>query len=203
MERPLVADMAGGFAALGAAAFGAVAGISHGVGQKESFKASDWRTPPSGGGGASARAYVHELDRYFKEDQLKAIFDTKGGRSRFGCNDTNCCLHGSEDMIESSHAHFLTQRHQQLQDLSSVPELRRADHFLLRQLDPAIRSARHAVRLKIGDGKVLEALEGAKVRLVRLRDALADLHETTKCETRSHALNFRGGAKGLSAVIWH
>jgi hypothetical protein len=46
--RPLVADMAGGFAALGAAAFGAVGGISHGVGQKESFKASDWKKPPGG-----------------------------------------------------------------------------------------------------------------------------------------------------------
>jgi hypothetical protein len=60
--RALVADMAGGFAALGAAAFGAVGGISHGVGQKESFKASAWKKPPGGGGGASSRAYVHELD---------------------------------------------------------------------------------------------------------------------------------------------
>ncbi|MGE4220489.1 MAG: hypothetical protein AB7G39_13665 [Alphaproteobacteria bacterium] len=71
--RPLVVDMAGGFAALGAAAFGAVGGISHGVGQKETFKAADWRKPPSGGGGASARAYVHELARYFKIDQNQAI----------------------------------------------------------------------------------------------------------------------------------
>ena len=44
-------------------------------------------------------------------------------------------------MIESGYAHFLAQRHRQLDDLSSVPEIRRAEHFLLRHLDPAIRSA--------------------------------------------------------------
>ncbi|MGE4220979.1 MAG: hypothetical protein AB7G39_16155, partial [Alphaproteobacteria bacterium] len=181
--------------------FGAVGGISHGVGQKETFKAADWRKPPSGGGGASARAYVHELDRYFKIDQLQAIFGVKGGRSRFGCNDTNCCPHGSEDMIESSHAHFLTQRHQQLDDLSSIPEARRAEHFLLRHLDPAIRSARHAARLKIADEKVMDALNKTKVRLVRLRDALADLHATGSSDTRSRAVSFRGGAKAVSAVL--
>jgi hypothetical protein len=203
LGRPLVVDMAGGLAALGAAAFGAVAGLSHGVGQKETFKAADWRKPPSGGGGggASARAYVHELDRYFKEDQLQAIFDAKGGRSRFGCNDTKCCPHGGEDMIESGHAHFLTQRHRQLDDLSGVPEARRAEHFLLRHLDPAIRSARHASRLKIADEQVMAAVGEAKMRLVRLRDALADLHETGETETRSRAVSFRGGTKAVSAVL--
>jgi hypothetical protein len=100
-------------------------------------------------------------------------------------------------MIESGYAHFLAQRHRQLDDLSSVPEVRRAEHFLLRHLDPAIRSA----RLKISDEKVLEAVVRAKVRLVRLRDALADLHETSAGETRSRAVSFRGGAKLVSAVL--
>jgi hypothetical protein len=201
ISRPLIVDMAGGFAGLGAAAFGAVAGISHGVGQKESFKAADWRKPPSGGGGAAARAYVHELDRYFKEDQLQAIFAAKGGRSRFGCVDTGCCAHGAEDMIENGHAHFITQRHRQIDDLSAVPEDRRATHFLLRHLDPAIRTARHAAKLKIVDEKVLAAVGQSKTRMVRLRDALADLDEKGASDTRSRAPNFRGGAKAVSAVL--
>lgn len=201
LGRPMVVDMAGGFAALSAAAFGAVAGISHGVGQKETFKAADWKKPPSGGGGASARAYVPELDRYFKEDQLKAIFGAKGGRSRLGCNDTKCCAHGAEDMIESNHAHFITQRHRQLDDLSSVPEARREEHFLLRHLDPAVRSARVASRLKIADEQVKAAVDDAKVRLVRLRDALGDLHEAGGSSSLSRAIAFRGGAKSVSAVL--
>jgi len=201
LNRPLVVDMAGGFAALSAVAFGAVGGISHGVAQKETFKAADWRKAPSGGGGASARAYVHELDRYFKDDQLRALFGAKGGRSRFGCNDTSCCPHGGEDMLENNHVHFLTQRHRQLDDLSGVPETRRAEHFLLRHLDPAVRSARLAARLKITDEQVMAAVGQAKVRLVRLRDALADLQETGTADKRSRAVSFRGGAKAVSAVL--
>jgi hypothetical protein len=199
--RPLIADMAGGFSGLGAVAFGAVGGIGHGVGQKESFRAADWRKPPSSGGGAVTRAYIKELDRYFTEDQLQAIFDAKGGRSRFGCADTSCCQHGAEDMIENSHSHFLTQRHRQIDDLSGVPEDRRVGHFLLRHLDPAVRTARHATRLKILDEKVLMVVTQAKVRMVRLRDALADLDAKGTGETRSRAPNFRGGAKAVSAVL--
>jgi hypothetical protein len=104
-------------------------------------------------------------------------------------------------MIESGHVHFLTQRHRQLDELSSVPEARRAEHFLLRHLDPAIRSARYAARLKISDEKVSEGVTKAKVRLVRLRDALADLHEASASETRSRTVGFRGGAKAVSAVL--
>src|SRR5215211_6800816 len=198
---PLVADGVGGFPALAAVAFGAVGGISHGVAQKESFQAREWKSPPAPGGGGAAEIYVHELDRYFNEDQLNAIFDAKGGKSRFGCNDTNCCRHGPEDMVENAHAHFITQRYRQLDDLSSVPEMRRADHFLLRHLDPAVRSARYAARLRISDEKVADAIDAVKSRLVRLRDALADVHAKEETPTRSRAPGFRGGARKVSAVL--
>ena len=92
-------------------------------------------------------------------------------------------------------------RHRQLDDLPGVPEARRAEHFLLRRLDPAIRSAWYAARLTISDKKGSKAVVKAKVRLVRLRDALADLHETRPAETRSRAVSFRGGAKAVSAVL--
>ena len=200
--RPLVMDLAGGFAGLALTAFGAAGGICHGVGQKESFKSGDWKKVPVGGGGGSAvRVYVHELDRHFKEDQLNALFDAKGGRSRFGCVDTSCCRNGTEDMIGNWHAHFLTQRSRQLDDLSSVPEARRIDHFLLRHLDPAVRSARSAVKLKITDENVLKSVTGAKTRLIRIRDALGDLQAKGVPETRSRAPNFRGGARPINAVL--
>lgn len=200
--RPLVIDLAGGFAGLAVAAFGAAGGLCHGVGQKESFKAGDWKKPPAGGGGGSAvRIYVHELDRYFKEDQLNALFEAKGGRSRFGCVDTSCCRNGTEDMIGNAHAHFLMQRSRQIDDLSSVPEARRVDHFLLRHLDPAVRSARAAVKFKITDEQVLKSVTEAKARLIRIRDALGDLQARGAPETRSQALNFRGGTRPISAVL--
>jgi hypothetical protein len=43
--------------------------------------------------------------------------------------------------------------------------MRRADHFLLRHLDPAVRSARYATRLRIADEKVAAAIDEAKGRL--------------------------------------
>lgn len=199
--RPLVADCAGGFAGLASAAFGAVGAISHGVGQKESFKAADWHKPPQGGGGSATRAYVVELDRYFKEEQLASLFAAKGGRSRFGCSDGSCCPHGGEDMIENAHAHFITQRRRQIDDLSRVPEDRREEHFMLRHLDPAVRSARYAAKLKIADEKVLAAVTEAKARLMRLRDAMADLHAKGPAASRSRSPRFRGGARPISAVL--
>jgi len=202
IDRPLIADGVGGLAGLATIAFGAVGGISHGVGQKESFDASDWKKPSTGaGGGTATRIYVHELDRYFTEDQLNAIFAAKGGRSRFGCNDANCCHHGTEDMIENAHIHFITQRSRQIEDLSRVPELRRGEHFLLRHVDPAVRSARLGNLLRIEDEKVAKAISDAKARLVRLRDALADLQAREDAASRSRTPVFRGGVPSINAAL--
>jgi hypothetical protein len=200
IDRPLIADGVGGFPALAAAAFGAIGGISHGVGQKESFNANRWKRPATSGGGSQVRVYVHELDRYFTASQLNAIFDAKGGRPRFGCNDQSCCRHGTEDMIENSHGHFIRQRSRQLDDLSSVPETRRAEHFLLRHLDPAVRSARLGARLRVSDERVATAISNAKKRLVRLRDALADLQAQNGVVSCSRSPRSRGKTHQIRAM---
>ena len=197
---PFVADCAGGFAALAALAFGAVGGICHGVGQKEGFRSSDWKKPP-GGGGSKRRIYVPELDRHFPEDQLNAIFAAKFGRSRFGCNDTSCCLHGTDDMMENPHAHFITQRNRQLESLSTIPDARRAEHYLLRLLEPAVRSARLGAKLKITDDDTRRLVDDARKRLVALRDTLDDLESGGSIATRSPAVAFRGGGRAVSAVL--
>jgi hypothetical protein len=199
LGRPFVADCAGGFAALAALAFGAVGGICHGVGQKEGFRASDWKKPP-GPGGSKRRIYVPELDRHFTEDQLNAIFAARG-RSRFGCNDPSCCRHGIDDMTENPHAHFITQRSRQLENLSMAPDARRAEHFLLQQLEPAVRSARLGARLKIADDDTRRLVDDARKRLVLLRDALEDLDSRGGIATRSPAVVFRGGGGAVAAML--
>jgi hypothetical protein len=196
---PFVVDCAGGFAALAALAFGAVSGICHGVGQREGFKASDWKKPP-GGGGSKRRIYIPELDQHFTEDQLNAIFAARG-RSRFGCNDASCCRHGIDDMMENPHAHFITQRSRQLDNLSVVPDTRRAEHFLLQQLEPAVRSARLGARLKIADDDTRRLVDDARKRLVSLRDALDDLESRGGVTTRSRAVAFRGGGGVVAAML--
>lgn len=194
IHRPLVADMAGGMCGLAALAAGAVGGLCHGVGQRETFDANRLKNPSRGsGGGTKTRVYVAELDRYFTEDQLNLLLRARGGRSRFLCNAPNCCGRGAEDMIEHADRHFITQRIRQIEDLSSVPESRRMDHFLLRHLDPAVRAARQGARLKIEDSDVLKAVEKSKKRLIRLRDSVAALQESDADISRSQAPAFRGG----------
>lgn len=197
---PFLADCAGGLAALAALAFGAVGGICHGVGQKEGFRASDWKKPP-GGGGSKRRIYIPELDRHFPEDQLNSIFAARFGRSRFGCKDTSCCLHGTDDMRENPHAHFITQRNRQLKSLSVIPDSRRAEHFLLHQLEPAVRSSRLGAKLKIPDPDTKRVVDDARKRLTVLRDTLDDLESGGGIATRSAPVAFRGGGGAVSAVL--
>ncbi|MGH8208040.1 MAG: hypothetical protein ACREU6_00320, partial [Steroidobacteraceae bacterium] len=199
--RPLIADAAGGLTGLAAAAFGAVAGISHGVCQNESFQADQWKRPPSDGDrGTRKRIYIPDLDRYLTEDQLNALFAVKGGKPLIGCTDTNCCPR-REDQIEHSDAHMLTRRSRQLENLSRVPQSRRAEHLLLRHIDPAVRSARQIALLKLPDEKDVNVVRVAKKRLIRLRDALGDLQDSDCAPTRSEPLTFRGGSSKINAVI--
>lgn len=191
-EKAVIADYAGGLSGLAAAAFGGVGGISHGMIQKETFRIGDWKKPATGGGGTAKRIYVPELDRFLKEDQLNALFSIRGTRSRFGCNDASCCAHGAEDMIENPHRHFIVQRSQQIKALSEVPEARRAEHFLLHNLDQSVRSARLASRLKFNNENLAKLVSETKKRLINLRDPLGDLHSTTSSATRSSVPKFRG-----------
>jgi hypothetical protein len=192
IHKPIVADYAGGFSALAAAAFGAVGGLCHGMSQKEAFRVSDWKKPATGGGGSTKRVYVPELDRSFTKEQLSALFAIKGTRARFGCNDTTCCTHGTEDMMENPHRHFIIQRSRQIKNISDVPEARRAEHFLLHHLDPAVRSARLAARLKIGSDDVAKLIVETKKRLINLRDPLGALYSCSDAATRSRAPKLRG-----------
>lgn len=202
--RPLVIDMTGGFAGLSALAFGAVGGISHGVAEKESFDLAGWRKvpPERRGGGMQARMYVADLDRYLTEEQASVFFAARGTKARFGCNDTTCCHAGIDDMMENGHAHFITQRSRQIDQLARVPEGRRAEHFLLHDLDPAVRSLRQAAKLKYSDDGVQKLVGDAKARLTRLRDALGALHGVDAGEfSCSRVPAFRGGAgRGGTAV---
>jgi hypothetical protein len=201
LGKPIIADYSGGLSTMAAAAFGGIGGFCHGMIQKETFRIGDWRKPATGGGGTAKRIYVPELDRYLKEEQLNALFSVKGTRSRFGCNDTSCCAHGVEDMIENPYRHFIIQRSQQIKALSNVPETRRAEHFLLHNLDRSVRSARLASRLKFGNEEITQLVAETKRRLINLRDPLGDLHSTSDSASRSAAPKFRGqDQKSQSAV---
>ena len=178
-QRPIIADCAGGLAALGVAAFGAAAGIAHGVAERERFDAGAWRRrPKAGGGGQNGRLYLPGIDRHLKLADVRAIMDARGGRRLLACQDRDCCPRGLVDMLNDPKAHFLTQRRNQLLDLQRMPDLRRTSRFLDNHLASADRTARQVAKLKIADDRIQKSLRRATLRLDRLRGVLEDLDRT-------------------------
>jgi len=104
-------------------------------------------------------------------------------------------------MIENPHAHFITQRSRQLDNLSVAHELRRAEHFLQQQIEPTVRSARLGTRLKIADDHTRRLVDDSRKRLISLRDALDDLESRGGIATPSRTVAFRGGGGAIAAVL--
>ncbi len=142
----------GGLAAVAVTAFGAVGGISHGLGEKERFAAGDWNKPPvprAGGGGREKRLLVPGLDRLLSLKQVELLIAADGGRILLGCQDRACCPNGHNDTLKDLKGHYLRQRVKPLERLSRVPESRRINDFLRHDLDPAARIAEKATKLTL------------------------------------------------------
>lgn len=195
LGRPIVADGVGGLAAVAVAAFGAAGGISHGLGEKERFAAGDWNKPPvprAGGGGREKRLLVPGLDRLLSVKQVELLMEADGGRLLLGCQDRECCPNGYNDTLKDPKGHYLHQRTKPLERLSRVPEARRVDDFLKRDLDPAARTAETAAKLALADAGMMEMLQRTSERLARLGPVLRDLHATVGDSPHAHAPARRG-----------
>lgn len=198
INRPFVADMTGGFPALAAAAAGAIGGFSFGVGQKEAFRANDYkREPVGGGGGGPKRVYVDELGRWVSEEQFVVMTQAKGAKTKLICRDTSCCANGRDDMIDNQNGHFLKSRAAQIDQISRVPDDRREADFLLKHIGPALRTARALARLDFSDDKTLKTILDEKKRLTLMNDVLADMLVDSGNRTRSEAPLFRGNTNSL------
>ena len=197
-EKPIVLDYAGGLVGLSALSFGATGGLCHGVGQKEKFDISGWKKPRTGGG-SSVFVYLPDIDRYLDAGQLANIFEARGGKSKLGCNDPDCCA-DLQDMIDRRDEHFIVQRSKQLADLSALSIEKRVDHFLQKHVQKTVRGARAAAALKVTDEKLNKALVENKKRLQRFQDALVDLNDKGGA-TCSPVSQFRGGQNKISAIL--
>ena len=189
LGRPLVADGAAGLAGLALAAFGTVGGLCHGAAEKERFDSSGWNKPPKagGGGGAEKRLLFPGLDRSLNMKQVEELMAAQGARKLLSCNDRTCCPNGFDDTLKNPKAHYLRQRFKQVSALSSVPENRRASHFLEKELGAAERTARLAAKLKVADASLVEVLAKSSERLERMHTVLDSLNKTMADEPRSRA----------------
>lgn len=201
LNRPMIADMTGGFPALGAAAAGAIGGFSHGVGQKEAFRASEYRREPvGGGGGGPRRVFVSELGCWFSEDKFLSISQAKGAKSRLFCRNTSCCPQGADDMIDNRNGHFLQSRAFQIDQISRVPDERKEADFLSRHLGPALRNARALARLSYEDTKALKSIQDEKKRLTLMGEVLTDMLADSATRSRTDSPHFRGGANTITLL---
>lgn len=197
-EKPVVVDYTGGLVGLSALSFGAAGGLCHGIGMKEKFDISSWKKP--GGKGGGTFIYVADLDRYLKPNQLSCFFEAKGGKSKFGCNDRDCCKQ-LQDMFDHHDEHFVVQRSKQLSELAKIPVERRADYFLLNLVGNTVRTARAASALKVNDTTLQKSLLENKKRLQRFEEALVNLNNTASGSSNSRVPAFRGGTSSITAVL--
>jgi hypothetical protein len=200
LERPIVADGVGGLAGLATIAFGAAGGFAHGAAEKERFNAGDWHKPPKGGGGGrEKRVLVSGLDRLLSLKQMEQLMAIPGARRHFSCGDPSCCPRGFDDTVKDPKAHYLRQRRLQVADLAKVPDSRRAQHFLDKQLAPAERHARQAAKLKVEDEALSKMLAENSARLEKAHAVLDNLNGALSGEARSAPPIRRGGTAGVSA----
>ena len=197
MSRPIIVDGAAGFAGLAALAFGAAAGLAHGIGVHESFKAAEWHNKrPVTGGGQPKRILVNALDRQLKAEQMRAILNSTNGRRMISCNDPQCCPAGLKDMQEYPKAHYLYQRRYPIEDLSRVPYGRRGDHFVKRIVGLAVDQARSLDRLRITDDSTKKIITESRDRVERIYELLEHFH--TNNDVSEHVPSLRDRRTGPS-----
>lgn len=186
LGKPVVADGVGGLSALAMVSFGATCGIAHGVAEKERFDTKDWHKPPkeSGGGGGYAML-LPGIDRLLKRAEAEVLLAAPGGRRLLSCNNRACCPHGFEDTIKDPKGHYLRQRAWECEAISAVPEQRRPQHFLNKDLAQADRTARQVSKLKVSDASLAQKMLENSRRLDRMRVVLENLERTAASATRS------------------
>ena len=200
LDVPVVADGVGGLVGVAIAAFGAAGGICHGVAEKERFDASDWAKPPqTGGGGREKRVLIGGLDRLLSVKQVDVLMAAQGAKPLLSCHDRTCCPNGLSDTLKDPKAHYLRQRARQIQELSAVPEARRSQHFLEKELATAERVARSAAKLKALDEGLSKLLQRSSNRLEKMHEVLDALNGTIAGQTRA-AVPLRRHGTGANAA---
>ena len=169
IEKPIVLDHVGGLIGLGALALNVASGIVHGVGDR--FNARDWhkkRKPDSSERIRGRRRFIPlpHLDKSFTEGELATIRSIPGGRRKIACGDKACCgPTGLSYLNDGLKAHIAFQTARSLAELSGVPVLKRAEHFMNHDMRDAERKARDLENLKTGNEKLDKKLLNSRVRI--------------------------------------
>ena len=152
LGRPVVIDYLDGMVALATVAFGATAGIAHGIGERGRFDASSWHKEPiqkddGSGFGLTKRMSIPLLDKSLTEPELRILASASGARRLINCGDL-CCSHGLEDMIKDPKRHAIFQSMKLVDELNQKPDLSRAEHYVDDMLVKSVSFANRVAKLK-------------------------------------------------------
>jgi len=183
LGKPIVADCLGGLVGLAAHAFGAVAGLAEGVGERERFDVRHWTRPrPPGerpGVRRARRVIVPGLGRALTSRDLSQLAAARGGRRLISCADPACCPRGLDDMLADPRRHNFSCRAAQVRALEQIPAHDRARHFLDGEMTRAVRLARQMTTLRVDDAALAKRLADHAARTEKLQAVLEDLSRQT------------------------
>lgn len=167
---PLVAERTG-TVSMPLMAFGAVAGIESGITHGERFQYNDLKKVRDLGrkGGFAPRVYFPAIGVFMSRKQATEFLSSRGVKGTFGCR-LECCRSGITDMIREPRRHFLVTRSTEVQQLASVPESMRVEHFFSTWLRVAADRATRA-------SQVIKSLEKQRKRLDMWRATFSAMAE--------------------------
>ena len=108
---------------------------------------------------------------------IRQLFDdARTARTIFGCSDATCCG-DVEKMLGNPASHAMVQGSRLADALSAMPESVRTDQFLEAHVEPRMKEAKRATKLKKMDEGLRKTVSEAAKRLERVNDALHGLHK--------------------------
>lgn len=186
LRKPIVGDYLGGLIGFACAAFGAVSGLSHGVGERQRFDTSSWHSQPNPRNGdfrRPVRMSVPGVQTSLTIREIELLGQTPPGRRLVSCSDRDCCENGLKTMLENPRRHWFRQMSSALDRLGQVPPENRPRDFLGGMLSDEVRAARELSRLRPKNEKLTNRLESNSKRMSRLYSALDKLATEREAST--------------------
>lgn len=176
-------------------AFGVVGGIESGITYGEGFDIGPYRRVEEGNGFLPPpRIYLQQLECFLSRRLASSLFDHRGTRSIFGCQDVACCPRGISDTIRDPRRHFVVRRASEVHSLSVVPQAIRATVYMDRMLRPASDRMVTAIRAVPELDTHRERLDSWRATLSVLLEQDREMAVTHSAIPQGHRMERRLGA---------
>lgn len=207
LGKPIILDYAGGLAGLAPAAFGVSSGFCTGILSQDQFNAREWhKTPKPRSDDDEFRRtkyiQVPTLGRNLSSKEFTLLAEARGGK-RLLLDPTTTNIRELTDMNRRYKEVAADTLSRSVESLRGVPNAKRAEHFVSKHIEPAIKRAYAIAQLNPNAAKAAELgvdVARLKVRvhnygdnLVKSSEALNKLiDEYGEAVPRSAVAEFRG-----------